>query len=124
MGTKIDFSVYFRGITYLCKRRHKRDNHEKQNYNNDLYITNRPGDVWQASYSGKKITLIAPTGKDWGEMKIAIDGQERGIVNLHQEDENQAQQQVFSFQSKRGKHVIQVTSLSGTAAIDALIVNP
>lgn len=57
-------------------------------------------------------------------MKIVIDGQERGIVNLNQENENKAQQQVFSFQGKRGKHVIQVISLSGTAAIDALIVNP
>ena len=99
-------------------------NRDKGDYNNDLYITNRPGDVWQASYSGRGITLIAPTGKDWGKMKIVIDGQERGIVNLNQKDENKAQQQVFSFQGKRGKHVIQVTSLSGTAAIDALIVNP
>jgi hypothetical protein len=99
-------------------------NRNQGDFNNDLYITDHPGDVWQTSYTGKKVTLVAPTGKDWGKMKIVIDDKDCGTVNLASQEESKPQQQVFTHRSKKGNHTIQVISLSGTAAVDALIIKP
>ena len=93
-------------------------------FNNDLYITDHPDDVWQTSYTGRNVTLIAPTGKDLGKMKILIDGKDCGTVDLAKQETYKPQQPVFTYSSKRGRHEIRVVCLTGTVAVDALIVKP
>lgn len=94
-------------------------NRDKGDFNNDLYITDHLGDVWQASFTGRKVTLIAPTGIGWGSMRIQIDGKDYGTISL-KADEDKPQQSVFTRRIGKGSHVIRVICQSGTAAIDAL----
>jgi len=94
-------------------------NRDKGDFNNDLYITDHPGDVWQASFTGRKVTLIAPTGIGWGSMRIQIDGKDYGTISL-KADEDMPQQSVFTRRIGKGSHVIRIICQSGTAAIDAL----
>lgn len=94
-------------------------NRDKGDFNNDLYITDHPGDVWQASFTGRKVTLIAPTGIGWGSMRIQIDGKDYGTISL-KADEDKSQQSVFTRRIGKGSHVIRIICQSGTAAIDAL----
>jgi alpha-L-fucosidase len=94
-------------------------NRDKGDFNNDLYITDHPGDVWQASFTGRKVTLIAPTGIGWGSMRIQIDGKDYGTISL-KADEDKPQQSVFTRRIGKGSHVIRIICQSGTAAIDAL----
>ncbi|MBP5536979.1 MAG: alpha-L-fucosidase [Bacteroidales bacterium] len=92
-------------------------------YNNDLYFTDNPGDEWSTVFNGRSVTLISPTGKDYGKMKVEIDGKDCGVVDLSVSDARKAQQSVFkSRKLRKGSHSIKITSVDGTAAIDALIV--
>ena len=100
----------------------RRCNLEDGSFNNDLYFSDRQGDVWQASYYGKRIAIIAPMGKEYGEMQVVIDGKDCGTVNLYSPDEK-SQQKVFSFKnSKRGNHLVQLVCAKGTVSVDALII--
>lgn len=92
-------------------------------FNNDLYITDQPGDEWSTVFYGKSVTIVSPTGKEYGIMKVEIDGKEYGTVNLGSTDDRQSQQKVFTAKRlRKGSHTVKVTSISGTAAIDALII--
>ena len=91
-------------------------------FNNDLYFTDNVGDCWKVDFNGKAITIIAPVGPDYGKMRILIDGQDCGTVDLSA-TKAAVQQSVFRHRChKRGKHSIEVICLSGTAAVDALII--
>lgn len=91
-------------------------------FNNDLYFTSTEGDSWKAGFKGKKVTLVAPTGPEYGTMRVLLDGKDCGTVNLQQSDPS-TQQKVFFYKCrKRGEHCIEILSESGLAAVDALII--
>ena len=97
-------------------------NRDMGDFNNDLYISTVQNEVWQATYTGRKVTLVAPTGPGLGTVRILIDGRDCGTVNLGTSDSYCPQQQVFRHRSWKRTHTIQVVCNAGTAAIDALIV--
>lgn len=91
-------------------------------FNNDLYFTDSPGDVWDTSFYGKRVTIVAPVGNNGGKMRVFIDGKDRGVVNLCSEVEKH-QEKVFSHKSgRKGKHTIRIICEDGTVAVDALII--
>lgn len=91
-------------------------------FNNDLYYTDNPGDVWNVSFYGRRVTVVSPVGIGGGQMRIIIDGKDHGLVNLYSEVEKH-QEKVFTHKSlRKGKHTIQIVCTDGTVAIDALIV--
>ena len=90
-------------------------------FNNDLSFSDCPGDRWKAEFKGKRVTLIAPVGPEYGKMKILVDGKECGSVNLNSA-ESSVQQRVFSHRcGRRGPHTIEVICISGKVAVDALV---
>ena len=92
-------------------------------FNNDLYVTSTEGDVWETSFKGRKVTVLAPTGPEYGTMRIILDGMDCGAVNLQNGANLSHQQKVFSYRcKKRGDHRIQIVCYSGRAAIDALVI--
>lgn len=91
-------------------------------FNNDLYLTEHPGDVWTASFTGRSVRVIAPTGPEYGRMRIRIDGCDCGEADLRAAVRT-AQQTVFASRRLRGRsHVIEITSIEGLAAIDAMVI--
>jgi hypothetical protein len=92
-------------------------------FNNDLYVTSTEGDVWETSFKGRKVTVLAPTGPEYGTMRIIVDGKDFGPVSLQNGDNPAHQQKDFSYRcKKRGEHRIQIVCDSGRAAIDALVI--
>lgn len=94
-------------------------------YNNDLSFSNQVGDRWSVPFSGKRISIIAPTGECEGRMQVVIDGKTCGEVTFHKGSERKAQQVVFtSSKLKKGEHVLELINLEGTIALDAVRVQP
>ena len=92
-------------------------------FNNDLYFTSNPGDEWTTSFYGKSVTVVSPIGIDGGKMKIIIDGNDYGLVDLYSDVEKH-QEKVFSHKfGKKGKHTIRIICADGNAVIDALIID-
>lgn len=90
-------------------------------FNNDLSFSDQVGDRWSVPFSGKRISIIAPTGEYEGRMQVVTDGKVCGEVTFHKDTERKAQQVVFtSNKLKKGKHTIELINLEGTIAIDAL----
>lgn len=91
-------------------------------FNNDLFLTDNPGDVWSVSFKGRSFVLVAPTGPEYGRMKVSVDGNDCGEIDLGSLPGG-VQQEVFKSRRLRGgDHVIEITSVGGKAAIDALII--
>ena len=90
---------------------------------NDLYITDNQGDEWNTSFYGKCITIISPVGPDGGKMRVIIDGNDHGLVNLYSEVEKHQEKVFFHKFARKGKHTIQIICADGKAAIDALIID-
>jgi alpha-L-fucosidase len=93
-------------------------------FNNDLTISNMPGDVWTSSFTGKSISVIAPKETGAGKVEIVIDGKLRGVVDLSNRENRKSQQLVYKSQSlSSGRHVIKIINRGGgPVAIDALII--
>lgn len=93
-------------------------------FNNDLTISETPGDVWNCSFTGKNIAVIAPKEEGAGKIKIQIDGQTPAIVDLSIHGERKSQQLVYDVTGLvAGEHLIKITnSGSGKVSIDALII--
>lgn len=95
----------------------------KGDFNNDLYFTNNPGDEWITSFNGSSVIIVSPVGVDGGKMRIIIDGNDHGLVDLYSEVEKH-QEKVFNHKfGTKGKHTIQIICADGNAAIDALIID-
>ena len=94
-------------------------------FNNDLTISDTPGDVWSSSFTGKNISVIAPKEAGAGKIEIQIDGKRRATVDLSVNGDRKAQQVVYSTKGlSSGKHVIKIINRgSGPVSIDALIVD-
>jgi alpha-L-fucosidase len=93
-------------------------------FNNDLTISNTPGDIWSGSFTGTKVSVIAPKEKGAGTIDVQIDGQIMAKVDLSTIDTRQPQQTVCKLTDLTpGKHVINiVNSGPGPVAVDAIVV--
>jgi alpha-L-fucosidase len=93
-------------------------------FNNDLTISNTPGDIWSGSFTGTNVSVIAPKEKGAGTIDVQIDGQIRAKVDLSTIDTRQPQQTVCKVTDLTpGKHVINiVNSGPGPVAVDAIVV--
>ena len=93
-------------------------------YNNDLTISNTPGEIWSCSFTGTNVSVISPKQPGAGKIMIKIDGEVRATVDLSTTGARQAQQVVYKVSGLNpGKHTINIVNRgSGQVAIDALIV--
>ena len=92
-------------------------------YNNDLTMSHKQGDVWRIPFTGKKISIIAPKETGYGTIEIKIDGKSYGMVNLSTEGQRLSQQVVFKVSDLAlGEHIVEIINIgNGVVAIDALI---
>jgi alpha-L-fucosidase len=93
-------------------------------FNNDLTISDTPGDVWTSSFTGKSISVIAPKEEGAGKIEIKIDGRIKAVVNLSVSGERKPQQVMYEVRGlNAGKHSISIINRgNGKVAVDALIV--
>jgi alpha-L-fucosidase len=94
-------------------------------YNNDLTISETPGDVWGASFTGDNIAVIAPKEEGAGKIEIQIDGEVQVTVNLSTVGKRKPQQVVYEINGlERESHSIKIINQgSGKVAIDALKID-
>jgi alpha-L-fucosidase len=111
-----------RGATYPGWIR--RSNLGNGDFNNDLTISETPGDVWSCSFTGSGVSVIAPKQADAGKIEIQIDGQTRATADLSTTGARHAQQTVCELTGlTRSKHAIAIINRGpGPVAVDALIV--
>jgi alpha-L-fucosidase len=93
-------------------------------FNNDLTISETPGDVWSCSFTGSSVSVIAPKEAGAGKIEIQIDGQSRATADLSTSGPRLAQQTVCEVNGlNSGKHTINIVNRGpGPVAVDALIV--
>lgn len=92
-------------------------------YNNDLTVSQNPGEVWSCSFSGPTLAVIAPKQQGAGSIEIQIDNQPPVTVSLNCEGECQPQQTVYARTNlSPGKHTLKITHEGeGVVAVDAVI---
>jgi alpha-L-fucosidase len=93
-------------------------------FNDDLTISDTPGDVWTSSFTGKTISVIAPKEEGAGKIEIKIDGKTKIIVDLSVSGARKPQQLVYKMSNlNAGKHSISIINRgNGKVAVDALII--
>jgi alpha-L-fucosidase len=93
-------------------------------YNNDLTFSDTPGDVWNSSFTGSSVTVIAPKEAGAGNIEIQIDGKTRATADLSTAGARQAQQKVCEVTGLvPGNHAIAIINKGpGPVALDALVV--
>ena len=92
-------------------------------YNNDLTISETPGDTWMCSLTGSTVSVVAP--KNGGrKIEVQIDGKSRATADLSTTGVRQAQQRVCHVTGlTHGQHTIAIVNRGpGPVALDALIV--
>jgi hypothetical protein len=94
-------------------------------YNNDLTISETPGDIWSATFSGTGVTVFAPKEDGAGTIEIQIDGESKAITNLSTVGKRKSQQVIAEINGlEPGNHTIEIINRgSGKVAIDALKIN-
>ena len=94
-------------------------------FNNDLTISDTPGDIWSSSFIGSSVAIIAPKEAGSGKIEVKIDGKTRAIADLSNAGIRQAQQVVCKVTGLTpGKHIINLINRGpGPVAIDALIAH-
>jgi alpha-L-fucosidase len=103
----------------------RRSNLGTGDFNNDLTISETPGDVWSCSFSGSRVSVIAPKEPGAGKIEIQIDGQTRGTADETTAGPRQAQQTVWEITGlAAGRHTLAIVNRGpGPVALDALILN-
>ena len=93
-------------------------------FNNDLTISDTPGDIWSCTFVGSSVSVIAPKEAGAGKIEIKIDNEFRVVVDLSTSGSRQAQQVVYKTTGlNRGKHTLSIVNQgSGPVAVDALII--
>ena len=93
-------------------------------FNNDLTISETPGDVWSASFTGSSVAVIAP--KETGRRQDRSSDRRPNPRDGRpvRRGTRQAQQEVCEVTGlSSGKHTISIVNRgSGPVAVDALIV--
>ncbi len=94
-------------------------------YNNDLTTSDTPGDVWSSSFTGSRISIVAPRETGAGSIEVQIDGRTRATADLSTTGPRQAQQKVCEVADlANGTHSISIINRGpGPVAFDALIVD-
>jgi len=102
----------------------RRCNLETGDYNNDLVISETPGDVWSCSFTGRSVTVIAPKEARAGKIKMQIDGKTRAMADLSITGTRLAQQRVCSVTGlNHCKHSLAIVNRGpGPVAVDAIVV--
>lgn len=102
----------------------RRCNLNDGDFNNDLTVSESPGDIWSYSFSGTGVAVLAPKRKGAGKIEIQIDKDIRETVDLSTSGNNQAQETVFETTNLTpGWHVIKVINMGpGPVFVDALII--
>jgi alpha-L-fucosidase len=110
------------GATYPGWMRHC--NLGTGDYNNDLTVSETPGDIWSCSFTGSSITIIAPKEVGAGKIEIQIDGNILTTVDLSEPGVRKAQQNVYEATGLiQGPHVIKIVNRgTGPVAVDALVI--
>lgn len=92
-------------------------------YNNDLTISETPGDVWSGSFTGSSVWVIAPKVAGAGRIEVQIDGQIRATADESASGPRLARQSVCEVTGLTpGKHSINLINRGpGPVAVDALI---
>ena len=92
-------------------------------FNNDVSISDTPGDVWICPFTGTSVSVIAPREPGAGKIEIQIDGRTHATVDLSASGARQAQQKVCEVTGlSPGKHTIQVVNGgAGSVAVDAIL---
>ena len=95
-----------------------------RDFNNDLTTSDTPGDVWNCSFTGRSIKVIAPKESGAGKIEIQIDGKTRGVADLSIVGVRQAQQVVYEVTNlTSGRHVINIVNRgNGPVAVDGILV--
>ncbi len=98
-------------------------NLQSGDYNNDLTISETPGDVWTCSFTGNKVSVIAPKEEGAGKIEIQIDNKSLATVDLSTTGKRKPQQVVSELNDLgSGSHTIKIINRgSGKVAVDALI---
>jgi alpha-L-fucosidase len=93
-------------------------------FNNDLTISETPGDIWSGSFTGKNVSVIAPKEAGAGKIEVQIDGQMRATADESTSGPRLAQQAVCEITGlSSGKHSIAIINRGpGPVSVDALIV--
>jgi hypothetical protein len=94
-------------------------------FNNDLTISDTPGDVWSCPFTGSSVQVIAPKEAGAGKIEVQIDGQTRATADLSTTGARQAQQVVCEVSG-----LLQANTPSaivnrgrGSVAVDALLIH-
>jgi len=97
---------------------------ETGDYNNDLTVSETPGDIWSCSFTGSSFIVIAPKENGAGKVEIQIDGTIHTSIDLSVQGKRQAQQNVYETTGLTpGQHNIKIINRGpGPVAIDALVV--
>lgn len=90
-------------------------------FNNDISFSDMEGDEWSVSFTGKRVSVLAPGGMD-GKMKVVIDGTDCGTVDYSKLPSGNQQTVFKSKRMKKGSHTIELFNLGGHIAVDALIM--
>lgn len=92
-------------------------------FNNDLTISETPGDIWSSSFTGSSVSIIAPKEAGAGKIEIQIDAKTRATVDLSTPGARQPQQTVIELSGlSPGNHTISIINRGpGPVAVDALI---
>jgi hypothetical protein len=93
-------------------------------FNDDLTISDTPGDVWSSSFSGTSVEIIVPKETGAGNIEIQIDGKTIETAQLSLSESRKAQQSVCKVTGLiSGKHTINIINRGpGPVAVDAMIV--
>lgn len=94
-------------------------------FNNDLTISETPGDVWSSSFNGSGLQVIAPKEPGAGKIEIRIDGKTRSTSDLSTTGARLAQQVAFEATGlAEGRHSIEIIHREpGPVAVDALVIH-
>jgi alpha-L-fucosidase len=93
-------------------------------FNNDLTVSETPGDAWSCAFTGTGVQVIAPRQAGAGTFEIQVDGENRATADLSTSGGRRAQQMVCEVAGLApGNHVINIINRGpGPVAVDALVV--
>jgi hypothetical protein len=101
----------------------RRSNLGTGDFNNDLTLSDTPGDTWSCPFAGSGVSVIAPKEAGAGKLEVQIDGEIRATADLSTTGPRLAQQVVCEVTGLApGKHTITLTNRGpGPVAIDAIV---
>jgi hypothetical protein len=93
-------------------------------YNNDIVISETPGDVWSCPFVGTSVSVIAPKESGAGTVEIQIDGRSYATVSEHTKGSRLPQQVVTEITGlTAGKHTISIINRGpGPVVVDAIVI--